>query len=94
MPLTIGDLFIVFAAVFGGIGLQIWLSTRKQIWYGLLLPVISIGYSLYLVPKVSFYEELNTQFKIGMYLQQNMLTIGLLIIFGICQWRRYAKKNQ
>lgn len=94
MPLTIGELVIVFAVVFGGIGLQIWLSTRKQIWYGLLLPVISIGYSLYLVPKVSFYEELNTQFKIGMYLQQNMLTIGLLIIFGICQWRRYTKKNQ
>lgn len=94
MPLTMTELALVFITVVGGVGLQIWLSTRKQWWLGLLLPLVSFAYSLYMVPRASFFPELNTFFKFGLYLQQNMLTIGLLVIYGICQWRIYKKHNQ
>ncbi|HFJ5520447.1 TPA: hypothetical protein ACGVM9_002636 [Enterococcus faecium] len=93
MPLTMWEILIVLITVFGGIGIQIWLSTRKSFWFGLILPMISIGFSLYMVPRISFYKELEMQYKLGMYLQQNMLTIGLLLIFGICQWRMHTKRN-
>lgn len=93
MPLTMGELLIVLVTVIGGIGLQIWLSTREKFWPGIILPIISIGYSIYMVPRTSFYDELNGFYKVGVFLQQNMLTIDLLIIFGICQWRIYKKKR-
>lgn len=91
MPLTMTELALVFITVVGGVGLQIWLSTRKQWWLGLLLPLVSFAYSLYMVSRASFFPELNTFFKLGLYFQQNMLTIGLLVIYGICQWRIYKK---
>lgn len=90
MPLTMFEMLIVIVAVIGGIGIQVWLSTRKSFWPGLILPIISIGYSLYMVPRISFYEELDFFYKAGLYFQQNILTIGLLIIFGICQWRMHT----
>ncbi|GMA08107.1 hypothetical protein GCM10025886_12580 [Tetragenococcus halophilus subsp. flandriensis] len=89
MPLSMIDLLIVLITVIGGAGVQIWLSTRKHFWLGLILPLLSLGYSIYMVPQVSFYSEMNSYFKVGMYIQQNMLTIALLVIFGICQWRLY-----
>lgn len=91
MPLSMTDLLIVLVTVIGGTGLQIWLSTRKYFWMGLILPLLSLGYSIYSIPQASFYADLNTYFKIGMYIQQNMLTIALLVIYGICQWRLYKK---
>ncbi|AOF48549.1 hypothetical protein KV134_07800 [Tetragenococcus halophilus] len=94
MPLSMTDLLIVLITVFGGVGLQIWLSTRKHFWWGLVLPLLSLGYSIYMVPQVSFYPEMNTYFKMGMYIQQNMLTIALLVIYGICQWRLYQKHRR
>jgi len=94
MPLTMTDLLIVLVAIIGGVGLQVCLSTRKYFWLGLILPLLSLGYSIYMVPRVSFYSEMNTYFKIGMYIQQSMLTIALLIIFGICQWRLYKKHQR
>lgn len=94
MPLTMSELAFVFITVVGGVAFQIWLSTRKYWWLGLLLPLISLGYSLYMVPRISFYPEVDTFFKFGLYLQQNMLTIALLVIYGICQWRIYKNQNQ
>lgn len=94
MSLTMTELATIFITVIGGIGIQIWLSTRKKWWLGLLLPLISLGYSFYMVPRISFYPEINNYFKFGLYLQQNILTIALLVIYGICQWHIYKSQNQ
>ncbi|EKD8217462.1 hypothetical protein ACHB4O_002424 [Listeria innocua] len=93
MPLTMNELLLVFVVIIVGVGGQIWLSTRKHFWLGLLLPILSFAYSLYAVPTSSIYEGLSTYYKAGLYMQENLLTVGLLIIFGICQWRMYVKKQ-
>lgn len=41
-----------------------------------------------------FLRRVKYYFKIGMYLQQNMITIALLVIYGICQWRLYKNNTE
>ena len=49
-------LFLVLALLIGVIFLQIFLSKKKSKWFGLILPTITLLYSLLMVLNIAVFE--------------------------------------
>jgi predicted RND superfamily exporter protein len=87
-------LLIIFLG--GIIILQVFLSKRENKWLGLILPIISIMFSILTVLGLAFYGNQSTVeiiFQLIMvFLLSNIPTIILLAIYFAC--REKFKKNR
>lgn len=82
-------LFFVLVLLIGGIFLQIFLSKKKSRWFGLILPIITLLYSLLMVLGIAVYNGM-TGGEIFMlitstFLISNIPTIVLLGIYFGCR---------
>ncbi len=82
-------LFLVLALLIGVIFLQIFLSKKKSKWFGLILPTITLLYSLLMVLNIAVFDEM-TGGEIFMlfastFLISNIPTIVLLGIYFGCR---------
>ena len=81
--------FLVLALLVGGIFLQIFLSKKKNKWFGLILPIITFIYSLLMVFNIAVFNGM-TGGEIFMtiastFLISNIPTIVLLSIYFGCR---------
>jgi FtsH-binding integral membrane protein len=82
-------LFLVLALLIGVIFLQIFLSKKKSKWLGLILPTITLLYSLLMVLNIAVFDEM-TGGEIfvlfaSTFLISNIPTIVLLGIYFGCR---------
>lgn len=86
MGLDYFDLLFVFVVGILVLGLQYVLSTRKNRLWGFILPVMTLGYSLYMLPRTDIFSDLSTGYQVYMMIRQNITTIVLLVIYFACRW--------
>lgn len=82
-------LFFVLVLLIGGVFLQIFLSKKKSRWFGLILPIITLLYSVLMVLGIAAYDGM-TGGEIFMliastFLISNIPTIILLGIYFGCR---------
>ena len=81
----------------GIIVLQIFLSKRENKWLGLILPMISVLFSIIAVLGVGFYGNESAIeiaiYLIGMFLLWNIPTIILMVIYLACR-EKFKKKKE
>ena len=86
---TISFLLFLLAVLVGAILLQIFLSRRKSRWPGLVLPLLSLLYSLLMACSAVAYSEkiiwgpILTSLILG-----NIPTVILLAIYAACREKR------
>lgn len=87
-------LLVILAAV---VLLQIFLSTRKNKWFGLIMPIISFLFALLIVPlntmvpatgvNVDFIFNLVVAFSV-----YNIPTVVFMVIYIVCRKRKCKKE--
>ncbi|WP_251867905.1 hypothetical protein [Enterococcus malodoratus] len=86
MPLEIHELLLVFVVILSVLGLQIFLSLREGKYWGLIMPVLFLIYSLYNLSKTTLFSELTSgYYKFGLVLQASIPTIMLIAVYFICR---------
>lgn len=94
---TITNIIIILVFTVGAVLLQLFLSKRKSKWYGYILPVISIAFSVLTVfnnkgsSLVSGSLVQNTLIIISSFITANIRTIILIAIHLYC--RDKIKRN-
>lgn len=63
MHLSLMELLLIFVGGVLILGIQFYLSTRKNRFMGLLFPIVSFGYSIYMFLKSDFFSDMT--FSIG-----------------------------
>lgn len=81
-------LFLAALIIGAPIVLQIFLSTKKNKWLGLILPVITFLPSLFLLPQVASVAAM-----LPIFLVLNIPTAVLLIIYAVCRQKYKAKQE-
>ncbi|GIN70301.1 hypothetical protein J14TS2_07760 [Bacillus sp. J14TS2] len=90
MHLSLFELLLIFVGGILILGIQFYLSTRKNRLMGLLFPLVALGYCIYMFLKSDFFSDMSLSMKIYMFIAQNIPTIVLLLIYFLC--RRGLKK--
>lgn len=92
MPLEMHELLLVFVVTLGTLGLQIFLSLRNESYWGLIIPILIVAYSLYKLLSTDFFFELTSNYyKFASIAQACIPAILLLIVHFIC---RKTRKNE
>ncbi|MFD1413784.1 hypothetical protein [Oceanobacillus jeddahense] len=86
MHLSLLELLLIFIGGVLILGIQFYLSTRKNRLMGLLFPFVSLGYSIYMFLKSDFFSDMALSMKAYMFIAQNIPAIILLVIYFICRW--------
>ena len=89
------NILLVLVFGVGTILLQIFLSRRQSRWPGLILPALTLLYSLVMVLKVANTGDLATALlAMGVtFLLSNLPTLILLVIYAACR-EQYRRKKQ
>lgn len=89
------NILLVLVFGVGAILLQIFLSRRQSRWPGLILPALTLLYSLVMVLNVANTGDLaSALLAMGVtFLLGNLPTLILLVIYAACR-EKYRKKKQ
>lgn len=89
------NILLVLVFGVGAILLQIFLSRRQSRWPGLILPALTLLYSLVMVLNVANTGDLaSALLAMGVtFLLGNLPTLILLVIYAVCR-EKYRKKKQ
>ena len=89
------NILLVLVFGVGTILLQIFLSRRQSRWPGLILPALTLLYSLVMVLNVANTGDLaSALLAMGVtFLLGNLPTLILLVIYAVCR-EKYRKKKQ
>ena len=89
------NILLVLVLGVGAILLQIFLSRRQSRWPGLILPALTLLYSLVMVLNVANTGDLTSALlAMGItFLLGNIPTLILLVIYAACR-ENYRKKKQ
>lgn len=89
------NILLVLVFGVGAILLQIFLSRRQSRWPGLILPALTLLYSLVMVLNVANTGDLaSALLAMGItFLLGNIPTLILLVIYAACR-EKYRKKKQ
>ena len=89
------NILLILVLGVGAILLQIFLSRRQSRWPGLILPALTLLYSLVMVLSVTNTGDLATALLVmGItFLLGNLPTLLLLAIYAVCR-EKYRKKKQ
>ncbi len=89
------NILLVLVFGVGTILLQIFLSRRQSRWPGLILPALTLLYSLVMVLNVANTGDLATALlAMGVtFLLSNLPTLILLVIYAACR-EQYRRKKQ
>ena len=89
------NILLILVLGVGAILLQIFLSRRQSRWPGLILPALTLLYSLVMVLSVTNTGDLATALLVmGItFLLGNLPTLLLLAIYAACR-EKYRKKKQ
>ena len=89
------NILLVLVFGVGTILLQIFLSRRQSRWPGLILPALTLLYSLVMVLNVANTGDLaSALLAMGVtFLLSNLPTLILLVIYAACR-EKYRKKKQ
>lgn len=89
------NILLVLVFGVGAILLQIFLSRRQSRWLGLILPALTLLYSLVMVLNVANTGDLaSALLAMGItFLLGNLPTLILLVIYAACR-EKYRKKKQ
>ena len=92
---VVTNILLVLVFGVGAILLQIFLSRRQSRWPGLILPALTLLYSLAMVLHVANTGDLaSALLAMGItFLLGNLLTLILLVIYAACR-EKYRKKKQ
>lgn len=95
MARTMTMLLFVLLFAAGAIGLQIFLSRRESKWPGLVLPVVTLIYSIVMVLNMAYFISMARPLlaALGVFLTCNIPTLILLGIYFACRSGR-RKKNE
>jgi uncharacterized membrane protein YoaK (UPF0700 family) len=96
MPMFLKSLILIIFLV-GIIILQIFLSKRKNKWFGLILPMVNVIASMMAVYGMAFSHkksvtEIILQFSV-IFLSWNISTISLISIYFTCREKLKKKKE-
>lgn len=91
---TVMLLFLIVLVV-GGILLQIFLSKRESKWPGLVLPGITLLYSLVMLLNMAYFVSMARPLlaALGVFLTCNIPTFVLLAIYFACRSGRRKKSE-
>ena len=96
MRLAIVSIFLGLIVIAGIVLLQVFLSKKENKWLGLILPLISFGYSLLMVFSLAVYEGMTGwhifTLIMSVFLTANVPTIILLAIYFACRGSIKRKK--
>lgn len=89
------NILLVLVFGVGAILLQIFLSRRQSRWPGLILPALTLLYSLVMVLNVANTGDLaSALLAMGVtFLLGNLPTLILLVIYAVCR-EQYRRKKQ
>lgn len=92
---VVTNILLVLVFGVGAILLQIFLSRRQSRWPGLILPALTLLYSLVMVLNVANTGDLaSALLAMGItFLLGNLPTLILLVIYAACR-EKYRKKKQ
>lgn len=92
---VVTNILLVLVFGVGAILLQIFLSRRQSRWPGLILPALTLLYSLVMVLNVANTGDLaSALLAMGItFLLGNIPTLILLVIYAACR-EKYRKKKQ
>ncbi|GEN85301.1 hypothetical protein OSO01_00400 [Oceanobacillus sojae] len=93
MHLSLFELLLVFVGGILILGIQFFLSTRKNRLMGLLFPIVSLSYTIYMFLKSDFFSDIALNMKAYMLIAQNIPTIVLLVIYFICRWSMNRRRK-
>lgn len=90
-------LILLLLMVAGGIWLQIFLSKKNNKWFGLVLPIISFGYSLLMVFNIAVYNGMTSRevfwlIAATLFLS-NIPTLILMVIYFACREKMKRKSE-
>ena len=92
---TLGVFFLLIIA--GGVWLQIFLSKKNNKWLGLVLPIISFGYSLLMVFALAAYNGMTGWDVLWMIVStlfvSNIPTLILMVIYFACREKMKRKSE-
>ncbi|GGP10631.1 hypothetical protein GCM10011346_19530 [Oceanobacillus neutriphilus] len=94
MHLSLFELLLVFVGGILILGIQFFLSTRKNRFMGLLFPIVSLGYTIYMFLNSEFFSDMALNMKAYMFIAQNIPTIVLLVIYFICRWNMNRRREK
>lgn len=92
---VVTNILLVLVFGVGAILLQIFLSRRQSRWPGLILPALTLLYSLVMVLNVANTGDLaSALLAMGVtFLLGNLPTLILLVIYAVCR-EQYRRKKQ
>ncbi len=93
MHLSLFELLLVFVGGILILGIQFFLSTRKNRLMGLLFPIVSLSYTIYMFLKSDFFSDMALNMNAYMLIAQNIPTIVLLVIYFICRWSMNRRRK-
>ena len=95
MRFAIVNILLVLVLCVGGIVLQIFLSKKESKWLGLILPIITFGFSLLFVLNVANIGEPSTVIVtvVSTLLLLNIPTAVLLVIYAACRGKRKRQRD-
>lgn len=86
MPTIWDDLLIIFIFVMPFLILQIFLSTRKKLFWGIIVPVLWTGFGIWTIIRNYMDQSRHIKELIIFYLIGDLIFVGILVIF------KYRKK--
>ncbi|MBG9979542.1 hypothetical protein HZY91_02645 [Facklamia sp. DSM 111018] len=93
MPLKMTDLLLIIIVIFSVLGLQVFLSMKKEKYFGLILPILIGIYSVYNVLTSDFYSEMTSRYyRYSSIVQACIPSILLLVVYFICRFVRNKKE--
>lgn len=87
MHLSLFELLLIFVGGIFILGIQLFLSTRKNRIMGLLFPLMSLIYTIYMFINSDFFSDLSSNMVAYMFIGQNIPTFILLLIYIVCRIR-------
>ena len=94
MHLSLMELLLIFVGGVLVLGIQFYLSTRKNRFMGLLFPIVSFGYSIYMFLKSDFFSDMTFSMKAYMFIAQNIPALVLLVIYFICRCNMKKRREK
>lgn len=88
MPTIWDDLLIIFLFLIPFLLMQIFLSTRRKLIWGFIIPVLWTAFGIWMASSNYRHESSHIIELVFFYLLGNLIFIGMLILF------RYLKKRK
>ncbi|WP_066193404.1 MULTISPECIES: hypothetical protein [Gracilibacillus] len=93
MHLSLFELLLIFVGGMVILGVQFFLSTRKNRLMGLLFPLVSLGYFLYMFLQSDIFADMSFGMKTYMLIAQNIPTLLLLGIYFASRYRMNKRRE-